>query len=682
MSPVQQTKALRDALNLVYYYNTNSQVKKAVDQAILTRSNAPGLNHPPLFYASILMSFSRRFGNYFRIDLRGVRSFPEKIDDFFVYCYRNRTEYNKLNEIARNNRPEPTLKPPPQPLRRGFDISASLPIVLLNTYSSSRFKNFALSTQKTMQELADKYATYKRTASAAAGTIGGLTGLGVAGPIGGVVGAATGLAMPGLIMKGLGNTILQTGASTANTLGGILSGFITLPINLFFPIKWLMWGAIVILMFFSLGFSLPGFQGLPTTGGRAGNGSVDINSCQFIRSGVSQPIKSAKLISLIQEVASKSAVPASTLASVAMHETPSFVINAEDNHDAFGSNTTIATGCTHFGLQSIGSSPTGALGLMQVQPPKHIHDQIASAGKIPPFESVRAYDAVGVKFGAEMLGKTVDSLTLQDFCDVRTSIYLGAGVLLSKNYENPGKPPTNGEEVSKFVCRYFGGNTCLYPDHNSGPFHYGNDAKEDFKNCPTLQQTAVGSIGFSLTCPLDPINNQKFHMTCGTAANPAPNKCGHGVGPVYEETCNPFFYECVGKRYSDALYKAIDVSYPIGESTTQAPVSLPLVNGNQTIKWKFTNSVLSGNNSCNWGWKHTYTGSYNGHTLTLILTHLIEQNPITPFDSNGEIVSGSLVGAITSGVGTNCQLSPHLHTSIAVDGVWVEPEKEALMCAK
>lgn len=523
----------------------------------------------------------------------------------------------------------------------------------------------------------------------------GLIGMGLGGGIfglpGALLGGAGGWFGPSLIGRGAmgwafraGSFLTGGGVNVLLALGRLgIAAAVAFPVVTAIVIAGI---AIVVLVVVILPTTPP----LSTPTVRA----ATINSCKFIRSGVSQPINSPRLISFIQEVAAKSGVSAAALASVAMHESPDFVIKADDSHDAFGViNTTTPTGCTHFGLPSIGmgSSSTGALGLMQVQPPKHIHDQIAASGKIPTFESVRAYDEPGVIRGASMIGKTVDSLTLQDMCDIRTSLYLGAGVLISKNR---GNPPTTSVEVERSVCDYFGRSprtgTCTYSTNDQ--FNYGIDAREDFNSCPTLANPTPGSIGFSLTCPLDPINNKNFYVTCGTATNPHPvNKCGHGVGPIYDEVCDPGFFECVDqtlpngtvvKRYSEALYKAIDVSYPIGESAAQAPVSLPMINGSQTIKWRFIDSVLSGSNSCNWGWKHTYTGSYNGRMLTLILTHLSQQNPIAQPDSNGEIISGSLVGTITSGVGATCQLFPHLHTSIAVDGVWIEPEKEALMCAK
>ncbi|GEM_PF-6452133 len=209
------------------------------------------------------------------------------------------------------------------------------------------------------------------------------------------------------------------------------------------------------------------------------NSNEPLANCLFTRAGTSKPIGSNKLISLFQEVSAKSGIPASVLATLAMHESQDFTINAKDDHDAFSSTgITTNTGCVHFGLRgSGGASSTGALGLMQVQPPL----------TILPSARADAYSKEGVKKGAELAGKTLESLTMQDFCDVRTSIYLGAGVIIAKN---GGNPPTTSSEVNKSVCGYYG--ACEY-----GGYNYGAEAQKDFENCQQLTSSTGGNSGSS-----------------------------------------------------------------------------------------------------------------------------------------------------------------------------------------
>lgn len=293
---------------------------------------------------------------------------------------------------------------------------------------------------------------------------------------------------------------------------------------------------------------------------------TNLSSCKFTRDGLATPIASSRLISLFAEAAAKTGVPAAALATLAMHESSVFTSTAKDNHDAFGnSNITAATGCTHFGLTGIGASKTGALGLMQVQPPKKIHDVIAAAtagmkDAIPAFDSVGAYSADGVERGAKFVGKTADILTLQDFCDVRTSIYLGAGVLISKN---GGKPPTTDGEVNKSVCAYYG--SCVY-DKEGVVYNYGNEAQQDFENCKPASGPSIIAV---TSCPI-----QNGKITCGSSRG-APGIPACHCTPSYSPSCPA----------ESRRGKAIDIQGPNG-SKDGDPVYIPLING-RVLKWYF-----------------------------------------------------------------------------------------------
>ncbi|MCR4306216.1 MAG: hypothetical protein NUV73_03985, partial [Candidatus Daviesbacteria bacterium] len=419
--------------------------------------------------------------------------------------------------------------------------------------------------------------------------------------------------------------------------------------------KWALAASLMFMLIFGMlvtgnGTGVPSGEAAPLPPGS----TTDLNTCKFTRNGVATQIPSSRLNTLFNEVAAKTGVPAAALASLAMHESSVFTSTAKDDHDAFGNtNTTNTTGCTHFGLTGLGlsSSPTGALGLMQIQPSKKVHDIIAASGKIPSFENVGAYSADGVERGAQFIGKTADTLTLQDFCDIKTSVYLAAGVLISKN---GGRPPTTGKEINKSVCGYYG--ACQY-----GIYNYGDEAETDFKNCKPAGGTSpapAGPIGFSLTCP---VGNST--VTCGTEANPV-NNCGHG-GISYEKVCNPTYYICQGNRYSEALYYAIDIK---GKNSNA--VALPFVNGNEPVEWTRIDEQPIPIGGGSWGYRVDYKTTYKGQTLILNFTHLNNQINLTK-----SLTSGTQIGTYI----TTSQIN-HLHTGLSVDGRWIEPIQQAKMC--
>lgn len=465
------------------------------------------------------------------------------------------------------------------------------------------------------------------------GSLGrGITGLGRSG-----LGAAT----PALRKMGTG---VLNGAQRLSQPGGMGGGAARLS-KTSNKVAFALVGGLIFFVLIAGG--LGGLSGATPTGEAAPlDSATNLSTCKFTRSGISNPIKSSTLAAFFQEAEGKTGVPAAALASLAMHESPGFTSNADNNHDAFGNNTAAASGCAY-----LATSQTGALGLMQIQPSKKVHDIIAASGKIPSFENVGAYSADGVERGAQFIGKTADTLTLQDFCDIKTSVYLAAGVLISKN---GGKPPTKGGEINKSVCGYYG--ACQY-----GIYNYGDEAETDFKNCKPAGGTSpapAGPIGFSLTCP---VGNST--VTCGTEANPV-NNCGHG-GISYEKVCNPTYYICQGNRYSEALYYAIDIK---GKSSNV--VTLPFINGNEPAEWTRIDEQPVSIGGGSWGYRVDYKTTYKGRTLILNFTHL--NNQINPTKS---LASGTQIGTYI----TTSQIN-HLHTGLSVDGRWIEPIQQAKMC--
>lgn len=380
------------------------------------------------------------------------------------------------------------------------------------------------------------------------------------------------------------------------------------------------------------------------------NSGGNLNTCTFTRSGVSKPIGSSKLQSIIQEISSKTGVPAAVLGSIAMHENPDFTMNSKDTHDAFKPYEQAGFSGVDC-LPHFATSPTGALGFLQIQAPPHLRPQQA-ANYNPSASPVD-----GITKGLNFLSRAYTSLGTRDFCDIKTNAYMSAGTLISKN---GGKAPTTGAEVKNAACAYYG--ACNY-----GAYNYGAEVQKDFEACVASAPVGTtplppGPIGFSVSCPL----GASYKITCGTATNPA-NGCGHGHPQLYQACKAPPYAMC---PFSPQLKAAIDVS----ATKTLAPVIAPFINGTQSVDWTLSQGPEAINNG-SWGWKTIYMASYQGKTLTLDLTHISQS--INP---NKTVKSGEQIGTVYPYTDGDPQNIGHLHTAIAVNGTWVEPQKEANMC--
>ncbi len=273
--------------------------------------------------------------------------------------------------------------------------------------------------------------------------------------------------------------------------------------------------------------------------------SSALDYCSFTYRGKQVAIKSRKLVSIFQEVSALTKVPAAVLASVAVHESNVFSTQAEDTHDAFSSSPTGIDCLPHFP-----TSPTGALGLMQIQAPSSL--QPKGAGQYNP----NAFSKEGVEIGLKFLGRDLSSLTLQDFCDIKTNVILGAGVLIAKN---GGSAPQTIDEITQSVCRYYG--VCSY-----GEFNYGGEVAGDFNNCRLAANAQLVSTS-TQACPIP--NGQ---ITCGSLYTPI-NSCGH-CGLNYTENMS------ICASFPATKY-AIDIAAKPGEH-----VSLPKI-AQQNISWSF-----------------------------------------------------------------------------------------------
>lgn len=227
------------------------------------------------------------------------------------------------------------------------------------------------------------------------------------------------------------------------------------------------WGkrAIILLL---LGMLLTGvlvvITGTDQTGIIPPIGSSDISNCKFTRAGNSQLIKSSILASWISNGANTVGVPASILASIAMHESPDFVANAENNHDAIKSNRYCSNG-----------SPVCLRG------GEKEHDGDCTENEIQA--GLKTATAKGLM---QLIDVYNPDMNEEDFCNIQKNILRGADTLKRK----AGSGSLNNEnDIKRAVCGYFGpgGTTCPYPGGD-----YGAEAWTDYQNCQT-QSPAIGS---------------------------------------------------------------------------------------------------------------------------------------------------------------------------------------------
>ncbi len=202
----------------------------------------------------------------------------------------------------------------------------------------------------------------------------------------------------------------------------------------------------------------------------------NLANCQFTRGDQtpSQAIfKSSVLLGYFQQASQLSGVPASVLAGIARVESPSVVNLTDADLPDYA--------CT--------KSPTGALGLMQIQP-RH----------------TLGHDPEAVKKGASYLGLDYNSLTPADYCDLRKSVMLGAGFINQKRIYFTQREWDNSKTLDKsyinsVASSYYG---CLrYPSCSAGPYSYGDDLYNSVQSCQVSPiQTTPNSFITSAPLPL------------------------------------------------------------------------------------------------------------------------------------------------------------------------------------
>ena len=250
---------------------------------------------------------------------------------------------------------------------------------------------------------------------------------------------------------------------------------------------------------------------LPWEGGGSSPATAiaDINQCEFIR-GDRTPsaakYQSPLLLGYFREASQLSGMPAYVLAAFMRVESPSLTSFSDEQIQNY----------------QCAESPTGALGVMQLQP----------AG-------TTGHCAQCVANGARLLGVAYEDLTREHYCDVRQSIIMGSGWILKKmQFLGYGDGTSwdsawtnDPEAIYAMVRGYYG--CLLYPSCTNGPYNYGKDVWESIQACVALTGGKDTPSGCPVKgCKLGPGGDWQNHINtrCGPASgDPKYLHCGLDV---------------------------------------------------------------------------------------------------------------------------------------------------------
>ena len=318
-----------------------------------------------------------------------------------------------------------------------------------------------------IKKLISRYLSPTKIASLFTGLVGAIVGFGVGGRVGAAVGGGVGVAVPTIIKNGGGEMILNRGRGALDTGENLLTNLSRLD-N--FTGKFTVFSRsgliLVIALILALTFFTSGGGEPPQNLQAGGLISSDLSQCQFFRGDRKPPgvaYQSPLLLSYFQKAESLTTVPAALLASIARVESPTVTSKADSDL----LNLASSQGCPR--------SSTDALGIMQIQP-----------------KDTTGYSARGVALGASFLGKEVDQLTENDYCDPQQSIILAAGFILSKLGATKWDPAwTNDKDIiysianGYYGCLEYGTSekTASGTTKCAGPYNYGADLWESLQAC-------------------------------------------------------------------------------------------------------------------------------------------------------------------------------------------------------
>ena len=349
----------------------------------------------------------------------------------------------------------------------------------------------------------------------------------------------------------------------------------------------------------------------------------EISQCKFTRSDQNPKelnYKSNALLQYFQNASNLTGIPSMVLAAFMRVESP---------------------GLTNFSDEQItnyqcAKSPTGALGVMQIQP-----------------KGTRGHDAAAVANGSRLLGIPYDLLDEADYCDVKKSIVIGAGFILTKMSYNGFGDGTkwdsswtnNRSAIDSLVKGYYG---CLEyggsdPLKCEGPYNYGNDVFTSIQACQALPTTPIYNPGGGsgiISCPVN--GGSVYHGSKVTG--------GHCDPKTYKFHCTP-----PGQPGYTGRETAVDVR------GSDRNVFLPNLGGNG-VEWTIVEDPTKGGDikdSEGGGKAVTAVASYNGHNYSIRFVHLLS----TSLKPGQKASSATPVGQYNGNAN-------HVHITLQEDGVY------------
>lgn len=472
-----------------------------------------------------------------------------------------------------------------------------------------------------------RFATPQRLVTGFTTILGGITGMGIAGSPGAFGGAILGAIAPAAIKANGGKWIGNLANGAANTVSNLTNRIPSLHLSGggsagSFVGKSAKGGRIALLAFgavFVIAFVL-GMAGalMPTSNTPVVSanpltafGAADISICKFTRDGNPQLIKSSILAGWISDAAATAGIPPQVLASVAMHESQSFVANADNNHDAIKTNNYCSPGIKF--CEKNGQVLHSISGRDDPCTPDEIADGAKTAQALGLMQTLDIYNP----------GK--------DLCKITESLSIAANKL--KNDGITAQP--SQDQVNTAVERYY--NSCNY-----GNYSYCDEVWKDTQNC-SVATAAIAS------CPVagGTISTPSFD------ADPARGHCGGG----YAYSCN---CGTSGRRA-----KAIDVL------TRGQNAVLPQIN-NQSVDWRLVVGPYSVDSNEGGGFGYTFQATRGNDKWYLDMLHLNRTNLTTGVDySSGTAVANSAITHVHMTIGKNLSNSPVAGTATDCDPNWL-----------
>lgn len=374
-------------------------------------------------------------------------------------------------------------------------------------------------------------------------------------------------------------------------------------------------------------------------------------SAQGFRCEQSLEFKSTLLLSYIKGASEKTKVPQEVLAAFVRVESTvplkysstkkSYSISDYTDDDVkqmknpISSSGDIDATIGNTSKASCPRSSTGALGIMQIQPPQQVHDTVrtniiennkkrSTQYDVPAADQPSKSTPGNIDAAARAIGKTKDTLTVDDFCDPQKSLIMASHVFFGKMGMNSWNPPKDAAGYETFINEL----ARLYYGNDAQTGAYGNSVWRSVSSCQGGTFSGQTSTTSSASAPTVscPVPNGKISF------NSYEGGKGH-CGPGYGFDCN------CGTKGRRA--KAIDVKG--GD-----PV-LPQIEG-ESVNWTYLISyTVEGGEGGGKG--HTFRAKKGADSWYLDILHLSN----SPLTEGKEYPSGTKIGAIDG---------PHAHLTV------------------